>query len=87
MKVVLTQTNPQPQLYWPADLKPGTVYSWGGKISSYLRVTGGSIALSGSYNFISETSHNHFAKLGGAGHTIPWVEVSTDTTLTLNYEV
>lgn len=86
MNVVIKQANPVPKLHWPSDLKPGTVYSWGGKMTSYLRVMGGSIALSGSYNLISETSHQHFCKLGGAGH-FPWVEVATDVMLTVHYEV
>lgn len=87
MKVVVNRVPPSLQLHWPSDLRAGTVYSWGEKLSSYLQVPGGAVCLSGTYAFISETTHNHFAKLGGAGFTVPWVEIATDVTLTLNYEV
>lgn len=85
MKVVLNATQPGPKLHWPLDLKPGTVYTWGSKACSYLRVTGGSVILGENYPVLSEATHSHFSQCGS--QTAPFVEIATDVTLNLSYEV
>lgn len=82
MKVVLAQVKTEPKLHWPRDLKPGTVYTWGSKAYSYLRVDGGSVILGDQYAFLSQHTHDHFKS-----HPEPFVEIATEATLTLNYEV
>lgn len=85
MKVVLNTVKPEPKLHWPGDLIPGTVYTWGDKAYSYLRVAGGSIILGKSYAFLPRSTHEHF-NVGGT-QPLPFVEIATDVTLNLNYEV
>lgn len=69
----------EPVLMSPQDVPLGKVYSWGDKGISFLRVAGGSIRLSGEYNFLPE-SHDHFGACG------PRVQLALKSDLTITYE-
>lgn len=77
MNISTTVVKPEPTLVPPIDLKRGTVYSWGPKTVSYVRVLGGSICL-GNWEFIPIT-HQHF-------HAGAKVEVAAKADLTIKYE-
>jgi hypothetical protein len=79
MNVSTTVNKPEPVLKHPADLPLGTVYSWGNKSASYLRVYEGCVCLS-NWDFIP-LSHAHFSKAQG-----PRVQVADKADLTITYE-
>lgn len=77
MNVSTTVVKPEPVLVDPLGLKPGTVYSWGVKAISYVRVLGGSVCLH-SWDFIPDSTQ-HF-------HPGAKVEVAAKADLTIKYE-
>lgn len=61
----------------PLDVPVGKVYSWGAKAVSYLRVEGGSVVLTGGFEFLPE----------GAQHFHPAAKVQVGkSNLTITYE-
>lgn len=59
MDISTKRNTPEIKLVRPQDVPRGRVYAWGTRSVSYLRVGGGSICLSGSYEYLP-LSHSHF---------------------------
>lgn len=79
MNVSTTTNKYKPVLIHPIDVPNGSVYSWGDKHVSYLRVDNGCICLS-NWSFVPDT-HDHF-KIGRG----PRVQVAEKADLTITYE-
>lgn len=78
MKVTTIVNKPGPVLTNPRNVKVGTVYSWGSKKESYLRVAGGSVCLS-NWDVLLLV-HPHFS----AGSLD--VQIADTAELTITYE-